>query len=538
MKTMISKSDLKKHMLPLAIVTMFAVAFLLVCYVKVFIGRPLDLWFGMCVAIVTSILILIYALYYMMFMRKLEFYKCYFVVSIVFGIIFIFMFPPYSTPDELNHIWSAYCVSNEMLGYGDPTVEHATLLVRECELNAEVNGELSPYLSRDAYNNTLANVFKIENEAGNEIVNSYQLYSTPHMLYVIPAIGITIGRMFSWGVVPAALLATLLNKLFFVFASTYAIKKIPFGKMIIAGVCLLPITLQQTSSVSYDNPLLTAYIVVIALGIRWAFTESDIKKSELIFYGICSIFLIAGKSGVYAAYCLMPFIYKYSREKIFEIWKKYKKQIVIGFAIVMGIWLVSKGIDYISAMSLPPVEPSEPTAVELEAAKYENYIYWAGAEGYSIKYLLTHPVELLYILVNTIIIKMDFYISTLYGQTLGWFQVGLPWFVILLYAFIGLVSAFSLDGDRFLSVKDKSFMAIFSIISCGLCAAAMLLYWTPKGYGYIEGLQGRYFLPPYMACLFCLGGNSVRFRKNIEKELLFLNVLLSAIMVFCLLRLF
>lgn len=538
MRALIDKLETKRHIVPMIVVSIFVIAFVLVCCAKVFVTRPIDLWFFMCLAIIVATVILIYAMYYILFIKKDLFHRCYFVVGLTLGIFFMFIIPPYATPDELNHMWSAYFVSNEILGYGDPTAENATLLVRACELNAEVNEELSPYLSRDTYNNMLSNIFKLEDDAGNVIVNSYQLYSTPHILYFIPAIGVTIGRLFSWGVVPTALLATLLNKLFFVFSSTYAIKKIPFGKMIIAGFCLLPMTLQQTSSVSYDNPLLAASIVVIALGIRWACTDASIKKSELIFYLICSIFLVAGKSGVYGAFCILPIIYKCSREKLLEIWRKHKKQIIICFAIFAGVWLVSKGINIVSSMSQPTPEVSNPSAVELEAAKYENYIYWAGAEGYTIKYLLMNPVELFHIILNTIILKMDFYISTLYGQTLGWFQIGLPWMVILAYAFIGLVSAFSLDGERFLFIKDKVWIGLFALISCGMCAAAMLLFWTPKGYGYIEGVQGRYFLPPYLACLFCLGGDKVRFRKNIDRELLFITVLLSAVMIFCLLRLF
>lgn len=518
----------------LAALTLFALFYLVISYLKLWSGKPHDLYFFMTIGIVLVVIMLIYVAYYCLFVKKIAFEKCYLIVGIVFGIFFMVIFPPYSTPDEPTHMGSAYYVSNAIMGYENPVEDDDPLKIRVCELGAWGSGELNQYVSRDGYNITLANLFKIVDESENELVDSTLGHMSPFYAYLIPAIGITIGRLLSWGVVPTAMLGTLFNMLFFVVSSYYAMKKIPFGKMILASYCLLPMTLHMVSSYSYDNPILTSTVVVVALGIRWCFSEHKITTSEVVVYVVYSVLLFSTKGGVYAMFCLLPFLYGFSKEHIKHIWKNYKCQIIVGGAIVAFSWmlLMFPGVKRII------LSEGKEVIAETEEVQYQNYIAWADAEGYTIGGVLSSPKSTIKLLLNTVVEKADYYLMTLYGQALGWFQVGIPYIVIFMYGAIGVLSSLSLDGNRLLTGKDKLIVVFLALMSCGMIVVALLLDHTPITSSCVEGVQGRYFLPPYLACLFCIGGDSFRFKKNMDRELMLANVLLGAMMVLYIMRCF
>lgn len=125
----------------------------------------------------------------------------------------------------------------------------------------------------------------------------------------------------SLGAIPTLFLGTLGSMLFFAFSTYYATKKLPFGKLILAGFCLMPMVLQQTSSYSYDGIVISSTVVIISLGLKWCFTEEKPSLSEIIVFLLYSIFMIAGKGGVYSVFCFLPFLYGLSKEKIKVLWK-------------------------------------------------------------------------------------------------------------------------------------------------------------------------------------------------------------------------
>lgn len=520
--------------LQLAALTLFALIYLVVSYVKLWSGKPHDFYFLMTVGIVLAVIVLAYVIYYCLFVKKITFEKCYLIVGIVFGIFFMFLFPPYSTPDELTHMGSAYYVSNAIMGYENPVEDEDPLKIRACELGAWGTGELNQYVSREGYNTTLGNLFKIVDESENVLVDSNLWHLKPFYAYLIPAIGITIGRVLSWGVVPTAMLGSMFNMLFFVFSSYYAMKKIPFGKMILASYCLLPMTLHMASSYSYDNPILASTVVVIALGIRWCFSEHKITTSEVVAYVVYSILLFSTKGGVYAMFCLLPFLYGFSKEQVKHIWKNYKRQIIVGGAIVAFSWFLLMFPEVKRIM----LNEQKEVVSETGEVQYENYIAWADAEGYTLGSLLGAPRSTIKLLLNTVVERSDYYLMTLYGQSLGWFQIGLPHMIIFMYGAIGILSTLSLDGNRFLAGEDKLIVVFLSLVCCAMVIVALLLDHTPITSAYVEGVQGRYLLPAYLACLFCIGGDNFRFKKNMDREILLANVLLGAMMVLYIMRYF
>lgn len=498
-----------------------------------------DSYRGLCGFVTVIIAITILLLYFLLFVKKAAFHWCYAVVGVAFGIIFMFIIPPYTTPDEQTHISTALYISNQVLGW-DTLDENSAFIARE----TEVNNGFEAYVSREVYNNYLEKLQMPVTEAASIKYDQMHSLAAPYGMYTIPAIGVTIGRLLNMNGVATILLGTLCNMLFFVAMATYGIKKAPFGKMILAGVCLLPMTLQQISSFSYDNPIIAATIVVMALGLRWCYSEENIQRNELIMYAFSSVILLVGKGGVYFMFIFLPFIYKFSKEKLQLLWNKYRVQTIVFALAAVVIFFRDKIIGFIQGLFAAPavtetvVESTETLAESAETvAQVGNYITWAGAEGYTVSYLLTHPGELINLLYNTFMENMDWYLGSMLGNSLGWFQISIPW-VLLIVMFVVLLLATVKPAKESgeLVLMDKLIVGFFAVISMGLCIAAMLLLWTPMGARSILGVQGRYFLPPLVAALFALRNSKLQLSRNIDRELLYTMFVINIVVIYFVLR--
>ena len=482
-----------------------------------------DLYRVLCTVVLIVLVIAIFVFAYFILLKKVEFHWCYMMVALVLGMLFMFIIPPYAVPDEQGHISSSLYLSDKWLGWESqdpisPWVARVT----------EIKNGFNPYLSRDVYNNYLNKLAQPLSEEGMVIEDQYEGLPSPYALYFIPSLGITLGRLLALNGTATLLLGRIANLIFFVMMATYAIKKIPFGKMVIAGVCLLPITLQQVSSYSYDNPVMAAAMVATALGIRWCYSDEKTHKNELILYLLSSFILLIGKGGAYSFLIFLPFIYRMSKDKLKTIWEKYKLQ-TIAFMMVSLFIILRNQITAIFGSLLPQQEVVVDGAVETTG----NIIVWAGAEGYTVGYLLQNPVQLIKILIETAITYGDWCLGTMLGSSLGWLNMTMPWFLIIACLIILLLATIKPEGEKGeLTIVDKLIAIAVAVVSSGICAAGMLILWTPKGSQTILGLQGRYFLPTIAVLLLALRTKGIQIKRNIDRELLYANFVVNIFIIF------
>lgn len=483
-----------------------------------------DTYRVLCTVILVVLVVSIFVLAYIILLRKLAFHWSYFSVALVLGLIFMFIIPPYSAPDEQGHISSSMYLSNQWLGW-ETKDEKATFVGR----NTEFDNGYNPFLSRDVYNSYLDKIFQPVAEEGQKMEDSSLGIPTPYALYFIPSIGITIGRLLALNGTMTIMLGRLANLLFFALMVTYAIKKIPFGKMVIAGICLLPITLQQVSSFSYDNPVIASAMVVTSLGVRWCYTEEKIRKNEILFYLVSSFVLLIGKGGAYSFLVFLPFVYKFSKDKLRLLWKNYKVQSIIFVIAALFIMLRNQVAALLGTMFVTQEE-----AVVEGATDATTYIIgWAGIEGYTIGYFLQNPIQLIKILIETVIEYGDWCFGTLLGSSLGWFEISIPWILIIAcFVIIILATIKPVEEKGEMEIADKLIAVVVAVLSGGICAAGMLLLWTPKGSHAILGLQGRYFLPTFAVLMLALRTKNIQIKRNIDRELLYANFVVEIFVIF------
>ena len=100
-----------------------------------------------------------------------------------------------------------------------------------------------------------------------------------------------------------------------------------------------------------------------------------------------------------------------------------------------------------------------------------------------------------------------FYIHSLVGSNLGWFQAGInaPGFFTLVLVVVLLLSLLNHPKDTFIPkpLMRVSFLAIFAIVTLG-AVVSMLLGHTFNFEEVAMGVQGRYFLPALPLALLAL----------------------------------
>ena len=115
---------------------------------------------------------------------------------------------------------------------------------------------------------------------------------------------------------------------------------------------------------------------------------------------------------------------------------------------------------------------------------------------YSLSYILQEPAVFVAMLFRTFVVFADFYLKSVIGNDLGWFQVSIH---PLLQAIFLIAVIFSLlkerGAGRMLPSSFRIFSVILCILSAVMIAVSMFLAYTPYGSNVIRGIQGRYFIP-------------------------------------------
>lgn len=454
-----------------------------------------------------------------------------------FGILYLFVLPPLSAPDEVSHYISAYKLSNQMLGK-TATEEHGLVYIREEDQWIEdIYGELSVdgasvedgSVQPDVLGQTLTEeTYRLIHEKGwlggeadgnsneNVISNQWTVRTTP-LAYVPQALGMTLVRLFGAGSISLLFMGRLMNLAFYVAVTYLAMKRLPFGKEVLFGVALLPMTLHLTGSMSYDTVILglTFYFTAVCLDLAYEKEQVRVRDSLTL---AAVIFVLGPCKMVYAAVmglCLLIPVCKFGG------WKRY----LTAAAVVLAAFVVSM------------VLVNSQTIVTY-ATETETYVSWAEEAGYSFAQLLGNPKLVLRLFYNTLVWQAEHYHMTMIGAWLGNVDVVLevPYLAVCWFTISLLLLTLRKPGEM---IQIRGGQRIWVWVTCFGCAAAilfsMLLAWTPVSSRIITGVQGRYFLPILPVFLMSIKQDFAVLTRNRDREILFLMCVVNA---YVLLRLF
>ena len=166
-------------------------------------------------------------------------------------------------PDESTHLDTAYKYSNQIL-FIQSTDTPGTIYKRECD--ARLSEMLANGLESNSYYQLLFHT--LERPSDTQLVQVSYIDGTnlvPGIVYLPAALGISVGRILGLSAMLTFQLGRIFNLLVFILLIRLAIGVTPYWKNLFGALGLLPITLQQAASASYDAIINGLIFLFIAL---------------------------------------------------------------------------------------------------------------------------------------------------------------------------------------------------------------------------------------------------------------------------------
>ena len=438
---------------------------------------------------------------FFLFIRKTAIHRVYGFAGLMMGLVFMIALPVYQVPDEPTHLYAAYDLSNWVMGQG--MAEDGEIAMRKSDYEMPVQtGQFTP----QDYERYYSSFF--EKSHCNTLVDTDCLAAqTWHYQYVMGALGITIGRLLGWGAVPTFMLGRFLSLLLFVTMVSYAIKKLPVGKMVMFTLALLPMTVQQSMSFSYDTVLIPVIFVTVSLSVRLAYCDDgEMNKGDYILLAVCAMACMPAKGHAYFLAGFLPILALLKKGNL----SKTKRQRVW---IILALALLSLVATTLLQNIIFPNLKEMPEG-------YVNYIEWADAEGYTIGGLLSQPVLLLKIVFRTITGYGPYYLETFLGNRLGWLEIYISNIGLQLLFFILVIACIPRKENTVqFSKSTRAVLWLVGILEIMFIFAGFLLAWTPVSEGAIAGVQGRYFIPAIVTILISFQGRWAKISENVDRPL-------------------
>ncbi|MEG0020877.1 MAG: DUF2142 domain-containing protein, partial [Oscillospiraceae bacterium] len=154
-------------------------------------------------------------------------------------------------------------------------------------------------------------------------------------LYFAQTLGVLLARILNFGYIPMLLMGRAFNLLLYVVLVYLAIKTLPFFKLPLCLVSLLPIPLQLAGSFSYDTLVMGMCFLFIALCFKYAYGTEILSAKQI---GVLAVLgaLIAPSKTIYITVVALCFIIPSAKFKSKKVAYLAKVGII---ALALCMWL-------------------------------------------------------------------------------------------------------------------------------------------------------------------------------------------------------
>lgn len=438
-------------------------------------------------------------IYHLLKSRIISFEVAFLLCLLALGLIYIFLFGPLKAPDEKSHFTSAYWYSNVFLGCSNPPFsmryDDYELFKTWREASGSYSGQfelIEQELSLFASNPEL---IPFEREPG------FSFFGSPAQLFLPGSLGITLGRLLGLGALPTYYLGRITALAIFATAAFFSVKHTPIGKPVYVVVALLPITLELATSYSYDGPTIAIAMMLSAFCFK-AILSDNLEKSTLAVIAIFSVLIVPCKV-VYSTIALLVLLIPNNKFASKRFAYAYKAGVFILMALFLFLTRFQNVVKVSGIAQLPETGTQAPSY-------------------YTFSDLVQDPLQTVQIFVVTFFTKTQDYILSLFGGSLGALNLvpSYVWPFVIAFALLLLVALFAKSSDIQASSSLKIVCLIGFIVSALGFHFAMMTGWTPKGYTYIEGVQGRYFIPALFLLVPFFNNSRLSLHSEISKPLL------------------
>ena len=419
--------------------------------------------------------------------KKISINKTFLIVTIMLGIFYVFAIPIYRGHDEHAHFYRAYEISQGIFNTKIEDEESVTTIPEAFE-ETTPEGEAC---NITYYRNVIDFLGVDINEDETMTVNaSYMAVYSP-IPYIPQALTIGILNIFTDNVAIIFYGARIVNLLVSVFLLYFAMKLISFGKKMIFLITILPTTMVQISSLSPDALTLTSSILFVAYVLKLWYEKRKITKKEVSKLTILGIVVALCKI-VYIPFVFFVLILP---RKSYKDKKNYILSVIVMIVIPILINLIWLAIANTHLSLIDNNKSSVQTANIL--TNIPEYIRTAA---YTLQYAMDKTLTALF---------GGGYITHNTNAVGNGFITVIP--MILLFVFEIL---FDEKLKINLEMKAKVIISIISLAIIGLIFTSLYVQWSPLKWFFVDGVQGRYFLPLLLPLTILLAQNNIVKQKG------------------------
>jgi len=402
-------------------------------------------------------------------------------IAALVGMLLVFLTPPMTVPDEVDHFINAYAFSKGHF-YAD---------VKDGQIGIEMSKVFADFINKygsvaqDSNHRYSFSDYQSESWQQQDMTEVV-FYPANRMVnpigYLISGLGISIGNILCLNFnLPynLFLFGRMFNLFFYILVIFWAIKITPRFKQTMMVTALMPMSIFLAASFSYDAVIIPVCFLLFAYVLKLsAFPKNiEITNQNIVVILIIAFFL-AGVKQAYLPLLLTLFAIPIHR---FGSKKKYFGCIFLVLTVALISFLIPQAINQSVMRNIPQPEK-----------EYENF---------QKNYLISHPDKIPTIIRNTLQEYPLFYLSGYFG-ILGWLDTSFPFpFLVLFYLFFVLIIVFDASEMGYIPIGFKIlslFSVLFSIIGM---FTKMYISWTSLpwimsvGADLVAGIQGRYFIP-------------------------------------------
>jgi len=411
----------------------------------------------------------------------------------VLGVVYAIIVPPLQVPDESLHFFRAYGLSEGQFVAPalTPIPASVAAFTHRFPPHVENVGRITAGELSDALRDPL-------NPSDQVMVPDPNANVNPWIPYLPSATLILFARVLHASPLAVCYLGRLGNLAAYVFLTWLALRILPAGHLVLFTVALMPMTLHQAASLSWDS---------IAFGIAFLFCAVVLQarqNSRPLDYRYCCILWLGVLvlSVCKLDFALLPLL-------LLIRGKQYRsRQTQVSFLLICAL----------SAFAINAF---------WQHLNRENFLLYK--EFISAQNHTNLPDNIWYLYYNTgyvinalgrSVAQNGFLYLTQFVGTFGWLTVKLPPFVVWLYVAQMLLVGLAGLSDFRISRIERGIVAGVVIMGCFGATLATWL-WTPDFYikdailhnvGTLWGIQGRYYILFAFAAILLLSNRALRLR--------------------------
>jgi uncharacterized membrane protein len=387
----------------------------------------------------------------------------------IFGTLFALITPPFQVPDEFQHFYRAYQVSEGRLTAYRQGGEVGGELPASLKAFSDLvwgNRPFDPTAKTSAGNIWAARTIPLQSQSRQFFVFGNVSWHSPTN-YFPQAVAIAAARWAGLGPMGIFYTGRIGNLLCWSLLVYFSLRLIPILDWTILLLALTPMSMAQAASLSADATVNGICFLFVAAAMRCGMTDGPIRRAQLIGLTLCGAAVALAKTAYLPLTILFLLIptRRFSNRR--NYWLAFAIFMMICLTTIVGWSLCTYGA---ASYSMPDVSPHR-----------------------QLSYMLHHPIRMVHMEVG-MLLAVPFF-SDIIGQ-LGWHEIRL-WLPLTASYFAVLFWTTRIGGwpDRRLTARQRMVLGI-AVAGCWIAVFSLIyLTFTPVGGRSINGLQGRYMIP-------------------------------------------